>query len=439
MNHFLTDSISLGSKGNSYQSLNRAYLFSVGVIAIGFMLLPFFPAMSNLIAVACLILSLHGRAAVSFMLLAVVLFILSLGINAGSYFQFVYHESDFTSYYNNFLTFDGGLNGDWFVYSGGIEVGLPFVNFILSFFIGNKPYLFLTAHLTIQVVLLIYLARIIKDRFELSVFEFGVLLGFFFTFYKYLGMLNHMRQAYSSIFVLIAVFSRGKSQNYFLLVAFLFHLSTVVVYPLAKLVYFYRGYKYKRYLIYLSIPTAFFVFFSFDFFSRLSLIDNFLMEKLLFTFREREDDSAYISSVLYSIIKIIYLLPLLLLNELYCQSSEKRNLRLSILAVIIPVLALSFLPSFVSRIYEVILVTSVGLLYFYLYINCHSRGRVVVRCIVMAFLFILNFRWFFLDESFYARYPLISSEPFYYFDAMVEESTSISRFDLPALEDINKN
>ncbi|NSY35196.1 hypothetical protein DS891_16780 [Pseudoalteromonas sp. JC28] len=419
-------------------SLNREFLFSVGIIIFGFALLPFFPALSNLIAILCLILSLHGRAAIGFIFIAVVLFILSLGINAASYQQFLYHESDFTSYYNNFLTFDEWFKGDWFVYSGGVEVGLPFINFFLSFILDEKPYLFLVAHLLIQTGLLIFLAKLIKKKFGLSLFEFGVLLGFLFAFYKYLGMLNHMRQGYSSMFILIALYSSGKRKNAFIFIACLFHLSTLLVYPLANLIYISKNVKYKRCLVYLSIPAAFIFFFAFDFFGRLSSMDNFIMEKLLFTFKEREGYSVYISSVFYSFIKVVYLLPLFILNEFYSNKGSRKNLRLSMLAIIVPILSLSFLPSFISRLYEFVLVTSVGLLYFYFYMNCKAVGRLIARSVVFGFILTLNFRWFILDDSFYARYPLFSSEPFYYFDSLAEESSKVSRFDLPPLEDINK-
>ncbi len=439
MNHSLSSSSSIwGALNNRFFFLNREYLFSIGIITTGFLLLPFFPALSNLVAILCLILSMHGQAARGFIFITVFLFVFSLGINAASYQQFLYHESDFTSYYNNFLTFDEWFKGDWFVYSGGVEVGLPFINFILSFIVDEKPYLFLIAHLLIQIGLLIYLAKLIKEKFALSLFEFGVLLGFLFAFYKYLGMLNHMRQGYSSVFILIALYSSGKRKNAFIFIACLFHISTFLVYPLARLIYISKDIGRKKHLVYLSIPAAFIFFFAFDFFGQLSSMDNFLMEKLVFTFREREGVSAYISSFFYSLIKIFYLLPLLILNEFYSDKDDKQNLRLSMLAIIVPILALSFLPSFVSRLYEFVLVTSLGLLYFYFYINCKAQGRLIARSVVIGFLLILNFRWFMLDNSFYARYPLFSSEPFYYFDSLIEESSRISRFDLPALEDVDK-
>ena len=419
--------------------MKREHVCSFFIIVLGLLLIPFFPALSNLLAVFVLVLSIHGRYAKGIIVFSVFLFLLSLSINAASYSQFLYHESDFTSYYNNFLSFNGGIKGDWFVYSGGIEVGLPLVNYILSFFIDNKPYLFLLTHLLIQTSLLIYFSSIVKARFNLSLFEFSVLLGFMFTFYKYLGMLNHMRQSYASLCILIALFTSGKKRNSFLLLSVIFHISTIVVYPLAYLIFISNNMKLKKKVIILSLPSALMFFFAFDFFGGISLIDNFLLEKLLFTFRERDDDTAYISSVLYSFIKVVYLIPLFFLNEVYSRRDFKYGFRLSLLCVIIPVLALSFLPSFISRIYEVVLITSCGLMYFYFYINALNNGRAMVRLVVVLFLLILNARWFFGDGSFYARYPLFSNEPFYYVEPILEESSKVSRFSLPSINDIDKN
>ncbi|MBL0443184.1 hypothetical protein JEO77_17420 [Aeromonas veronii] len=90
-----------------------------------------------------------------------VILVLSHIVNEVSVQKFLIREDDFTTYYSNYLDLLHGNYEALFVFGGGIEIGLPVVNYVLSIVVDQPmPYLIQAIYIAIFMALLIYLISI---------------------------------------------------------------------------------------------------------------------------------------------------------------------------------------------------------------------------------------------------------------------------------------
>lgn len=162
------------------------------------------------------------------------LFLVIVIANINNSFHLFYHAGhDFSSYYNNFLRIlDREPLIDWFNYGGGVEVLLPLVNYLISFIVTDyHPYPVYYLHSIFQNILLCFLVLIIKKNQNLSWSDSVILLLFMFIFYRFFAGMNALRQGYASFFILFAYFSSFKREKIlFLLIASLFHITSIALY-----------------------------------------------------------------------------------------------------------------------------------------------------------------------------------------------------------------
>tara|TARA_R110002033_G_scaffold89456_4_gene139627 strand:+ start:924 stop:2231 length:1308 start_codon:yes stop_codon:yes gene_type:complete len=418
--------------------INKLYVLCFFIIGILFLYAPFF------VYPFCTIILICGVKDFSAITVIYMLAIFGISINVASFTQFTYHQADFTTYYNNYLTFvENGIQGDFFTFFGGIELLFPVINYLISIIVGEKlPYLYIMIHNLIQCTILFFVVHCFAKRYNLTLIEFSILLGMVLIFYKYLGMLNHMRQSYASLFILWGVFTRNnKSKIILLIVAAFFHVSSFIIYPIINFVFNNKSKRIKLkfivgsivlslliVIVYSSIKTFIYSFYT----------SNILVEKLLFGFQyDFIKDGSYLVSLFVANVKSnIYLILIgliLFFLNIVKESNEAKLIFINILCIIIPTLSFFYIASTVNRLFESITVVGVGFICFL----CFRYVSKLFRIVSIAIFLSLVFRWVFFDAQIYNRIDLVGTKPFYYVPLLFTEQEKVERFWLPSLEDID--
>lgn len=354
---------------------------------------------------------------------------------------FLFVEQDFTTYYNNYVDFlRSGFSFDFFPFGKGFEIGLPLVNFFLSILIdGPYPNLVKLGHAFIQSSLIVALVNVIRVNLGLSFRDAGLLLTLSFLFFKFPSTLNHLRQGYASVILLIAIFSRGKAKQITLLViASAFHVSSLLLFFVIRFLLERVNSRNYKISVILSIITSLTIF------SSIEIILGFIMSadvsllgKLAWGF-EKALNVDYIKSNIFIIITaLLYFFPLMLYGAfLKFSYSYTPPLFWSLLLISSILLTFIYLPGIPIRSLSSIFYFLIGYYYFVFFketMNVHKRLLIYV---VIA-LFILV-RWLFSPWMNY-NYPVVSLVPLYYLDALFVESDKVRRSSLPLYEDIQLN
>lgn len=216
------------------------------------------------------------------------LFLVIVIANINNSFHLFYHAGhDFSSYYNNFLRIlDREPLIDWFNYGGGVEVLLPLVNYLISFIVTDyHPYPVYYLHSIFQNILLCFLVLIIKKNQNLSWSDSVTLLLFMFIFYRFFAGMNALRQGYASFFILFAYFSSFKREKIlFLLIASLFHITSIALYFFIVNINRIRSDNLIRVLFLILIGSGFAFFVSYiSFFFNISIIKQKLIFLIMYT------------------------------------------------------------------------------------------------------------------------------------------------------------
>ncbi|MEZ9349921.1 EpsG family protein, partial [Vibrio splendidus] len=169
------------------------------------------------------------------MLVSSVFALLGVIVTAMSNDHFAIRGDDFTTYYNNYLEiYNGNYSDAIFQFSGGFEVGAPLVNLFIYSMIGEPlPYVFKLFHITFILFLLLIVCIKIVKFYNLSVRDLFFILALSLVFIKLNYVFLIMRQGYASLFIALAIFSLGRQRYLFLAIACLFHLSSLVIFPLS--------------------------------------------------------------------------------------------------------------------------------------------------------------------------------------------------------------
>jgi hypothetical protein len=354
--------------------------------------------------------------------------VIAIIINENSVQKFVIREDDFTTYYNNYLSF---LNNDYsafFEFGGGFEVGLPFLNYILSTLIDEPlPYLVQVFYIIIFIGLFYY--YVVIDKYFISskrpnryiLFVWGL------AFLKITAMLTIERQAIASFFVLFAISDRRKKLLW-LLLGCLFHLSTPVVYFFIKNILDTKTYQ-RAFLYCLGLFIT--VAFSYEI---LTVINNILPnDKIGFVLYFFNNKDLVHNEIIKSIKQIAYILPLLCFNFILRLKTIKWSLGPSLMFFSLSMLILSVLPGVPTRLMMPIIFILFGFYYYHFFNQFSNLNQLAIYAIITL---CLSSYKFFLP-GYYQRYPLLGSYPGYYVDAFVEKHSYTRRPLLPSMADVD--
>lgn len=348
---------------------------------------------------------------------------------------FLYEESDFTGYYNNYLKFlFNGFNLENFEYGAGIEVILPFINYLLSLVLKtNNPYLVLYMHSFFLMLLIYYLIYLISKHHKLELKETILLFTFTIVLFKYGTALNHLRQTYASIFILIAIFSKN-NKYIFILLSIFTHLSSIIIYPLVKFLLMERSAKRIKMftLICILMSGTIYILF-FNFYSLIMHTDFILLEKIKFALIYLKKDLDITKYLMTSSVASFYLIILALL--FFLLKNNKVYSQWNLYAMIVFLISFSFLPGISFRLLDPILTISIGYLFFkYLRIELKLKQAYLVGILIIIF---FQFKWMIFNIGYYQKYPWISYKPFYYIFTYFEQKDLVDRYSLPHLKDVN--
>lgn len=354
-----------------------------------------------------------------------------------------YYQSDFIGYYNNYLFFldlnglQNTLSNFWngFIFGGGIEIGLPILNFLFSAIIQEPaPYVFKLFHLLLLQALLINLLFLISKKLSLNIHEFIILICFIYVFIKFGSLFNHLRQTYSSFFILLALFSSRKMIALLLLfTAICFHLSAIFIYPLTRWLMFSRK-SYNKYLV-ISIIISFVLLsilpLIFDLMLASNIGDRMLNRVLWFFYRAQEAESlaAYFEAF---VLRIAYFIPILIFSVLL-KRTYTDGFKIS-LFIFLFIFAFWYLPGLPLRIFEVFILLLPG----YLYFLCLKRTElktIIPYLVLIPFVLIHSITW--MTSDFYFYEFTYSAKPFNYIDLLFQEYRYIDRDGLPSINEIN--
>ena len=364
--------------------------------------------------------------------------ILSLGISSVSLQLFIYEESDLTTYYNGFLQLQKyGVASDVFgSYGFGLEFGLPVLDYLISrVLVYEMPYLYLLTHFCLMAGLVLLIVKRLTSIFGLNLQQSALLLAFMLLFLKFGSLTNHLRQSYSSLFILLAVLE-NKWFNKFVFISIIFHLSAVLIYPLVHFLLrpqsLGQGIKNSLLFIFISILIQSFLLPSFD---ELFSISELFYSKLKFMHETSLDDTSTIvymrrvfSASLYIVVLIF--LGLMINRRLFL---ERCGFLITILCFLA---AFSFFPGLAIRLLQPILSIMTGWLFFkVLYLDVNFK---YTRQVGLVMLCLFQAKWLFLNEGYYDRISEGHYIPFYYVADIFEQVGPVNRQDLPSLHDIER-
>lgn len=159
---------------------------------------------------------------------------------------FLTEKDDLSDYYENFLVISRGNYFGLFEFGNGIEIGFPLISLVLSLihpFAPPREFLFF--HLL--VIFSLYFLFIYKSVLRyVTVDKYAVFFIFISLFIGYTAVSNLLRQSYASVFLFSLFFERKEYKKY-LIIAILFHYSSLILYFLFK---FIINQNYKRFFVF---------------------------------------------------------------------------------------------------------------------------------------------------------------------------------------------
>ncbi|SBS65355.1 EpsG family protein [Vibrio splendidus] len=426
-----------------YENDTRFLIVYFFIIALPVLLIVYSPILAFLVLIIGSTLISFSDVEQSFMapIFYILGFLLSLSIAliASGQPVFLFLEQDFTTYYNNYYDFySNGFSAQFFPFGKGFEVGLPLTNYFLTKIIdGPYPNLVKFYHAFFQSILLLVLVMKIR-RFEKANFHSAIfLLALSFLFFKFPSTLNHLRQGYASVLMLIAIFSVGRISIFFwIILAASFHLSSLALYPLIKFV------LTKQKARNLKIPLYIFAFISVSVYMILDTIVLFLsatdvdlLGKLTYGFNKSLDVEYIIDNMKIIITAVMYLVPIFLYG---IWNRYKKNcypdLFWNVVFLMSVVVFFIYLPAIPIRSFSSIFYVGIGYIYFVTMMN-NGKNQINLLIISGIALFIVT-RWISSPWMSF-NYPLFGTTPLYFSDSLFFESDYVGRSSLPLFENIN--
>lgn len=400
----------------------------------------FSPPVSFVISIFSLVFicpELNGRyKQLSSMTLMYIMSAFSLSIANASEAIIHYAESDFTTYYNNYLLFlDNGFTLDGFEFGGGAEVGVPLLNYLFSLVIGEPlPYMIKFLYSMGQFFLLLVLCHKIQRHHNFSMVELCFLVALTLIFVKFAALQNHLRQGFSSLFILIFIFSDKKKLSrygYFLL-AIAFHLSAVIILPLMICILSFDKANMQRAIIFGSIFLGGFIYAIF------SLIESYtafftgpFWGKLIWSVLKFQDKAYVADSVLISV-KVSFFLLLNFIILIFLKGTYATVVRRSIALSLVIIFSFCYLPG-VGRIVSPIYLILTGYYYFLTFRLCLSVP--VRKMVVLLICCAMQVNWF-LSPLYYRDIEPVDIVPFFYMEKLFYTQGFKARANLPSRDEL---
>ncbi|MEZ8313924.1 EpsG family protein [Vibrio splendidus] len=349
---------------------------------------------------------------------------LSLGMTTSSRELFQFYEDDFVSYYNNYVCFLSGGSGCLTEF-GITEIGVPLVNGAISLILQeNYPRVVLLIHSVFQVIIASLFIKKVSEKhsWRLVPIFFASLL----IFYKYGALSLHLRQGYASAFIFLALLSTSRSRYILLLIAFFFHNSTIIIYPLCN---FILKTSNKRRLIFsismlLLLP---FILVAFHMFSGVIYSIPLLSSRLGYILGNIDNSVVLANTFINALNRIVYILPIFLFSgSLYfIYRKESALYYFSLSFCLISFFLLSSSVPILQRLLAPVAYIYLGYLYADFFIK--YTGRNVIKVILLSLWSFTYYRWFGDEAYFFSAYPRYSSEYLYYADSFTEKHNYINR------------
>ncbi|MEI7251148.1 MULTISPECIES: EpsG family protein [Pectobacterium] len=399
---------------------SNAVLLMFGVLGGAMLLiLPFSPYVALILCFPLLTIfeaSGEKNKFLYFFILAVIVILLSyLGSTRGI---FETMKDDLSDYYKNFIALSNGNVMAIFEFGGGIEFGFSLVSFLIScIFPYCSPRLFLFFHLVfINALYFIFLHHfLMKKTRNKSLFILVSCLFLGFT-----GESNLLRQSYSSIFILFALFSNEKNKFFFYIaLATIFHFSAVIIFFYLK---FFMNINFKRFLVF-SI-SAVLIMATFD----------MLLEPFLEQYRYLKID-AYLNGDGVEFSTVIsaykeYLLILVMLFVCFLFNKINANVLLAAVAWLLSAAVIEVVMSGMSlRINHVVIVFLTGPLLYFTFMRVKTVGW-FFAAVLVPLLFVAKVYSFVENKNDMALFSdgkYFYSTPFGYVDFLTRDISNDKR------------
>lgn len=359
--------------------------------------------------------------------IVMIIMVFTLAIHNLSFVNFESYNDDYISYYNNYLDFVDGYDDEKAFFNYGVEVFITVFNYIISLFV-HKPEPYKVKFIYSLVLgggLIFTIFKMAKFK-GLDVNETILLGALILVFYKSNLQIQYSRQAFSSIFIILSIFSVGWGRILYLALALISHLSVVIIYPLMLLLFFDMDKKIFKKVVVLTILSPFVIFVTLISFGHL-FQGLPLLGKLVYVLNNLFDPEMVLISLKSSLLYFLYIVPLLLVALYYrvkgCVVKFEKNIFL-LLALLF---SLSMFPGLLNRV--LFPVTGVFLGYFYYIVLFEGRLNVnrAIKYVSIVFISIAMF----LDSTYlgtsYVRFGVVGYLPFYYSYALDEVGYSIYR------------
>lgn len=347
--------------------------------------------------------------------------LVSIVINEVSIQRFINGNDDFTTYYNNYLSLLNGNMSDIFYFGGGFEVGLPLINLFLTKII-NGPYPYVTQIFFIFLFFLSMCVLVEKNTIFRNDNKYLLLIWALLLF-KITSMLTIERQAVSSFFVLLAIFSFSNTKKgLFLIIGSLFHLSAVVVYFLVNMILRVKTFKSAFGIILLCL-----IFLVFSSVLLQFLYNLFPNEKLGYVVYFINNHEYIINEFVKSTKQILYVFPLLIFAIVFKIKGHNWNLLPSLFLFVSLMLILSILPGVPTRIFMPIIFFLYGFYYYDFFCSFNQKNQVLI---IIAFSLLFTI-YKVIIPGYYLRYPMVETYPFYYVSDFYQSQGNVQRSELP--------
>lgn len=370
------------------------------------------------------------------MVLVYILAAFCLSIANASEAIIYYAESDFTTYYNNYLFFlENGFAVSGFEFGGGAEVGIPLLNYLFSLIIGEPlPYMIKFLYSMGQFSLILLLCFKIQKRHIVSTCELCFLVALILIFVKLGALQNHLRQGFSSLFILLFIFSDKKYKvryAYFLL-ATAFHLSAIIILPLVSCILSFERAKMQRFIMWGALLFGGGIYAAFSFIEAYaSFFTGPFWGKLIWSVLKFQDKTYVVNSILTNA-QVSFFLLLNVALLLFIKGDNAAVIRRSITLSLVIIFSFCYLPG-VSRVVSPIYLILTGYYYFLTFRLFFSIST--MRIVTLLICCLMQVNWF-LSPLYYRDIELFDTTPFYYVEKLFYTQGFKARTYLPSREEL---
>ncbi|MEO9494307.1 MAG: EpsG family protein [Vibrio splendidus] len=359
-------------------------------------------------------------------------YILSASIAVSGVENFILRSDDFTAYYNEFIALRYN-QGDLYDNIRFPEFGISLLNIFIGTFSDSNPYLIKTIYCIFLGLGVIYVIRVIKHRYGLTVFEYACLTVLTLVFCNWILVIQLSRQSFSVIFIFLAFLSKGKiSKILFVFFAAIFHLSALLLWPLYEFLLKPRTKREVKIIVPLLVLFSAIVLLIIPHIGGL-FIGIPVLDKLDYTLRSFLDPDSIKNSIRTSLVISFYFIVLLVYDFLFGTRSSyehEARYRYTVMIIVAILLCFSYLPSVNNRVLLGPAYIFTGFYYFHFIIKGREfyKAKSNIKLFsLFAFVTVLFSSKFIINSEDYSRYDLVGDKPFYYVEHLFEEKSYIER------------